>query len=349
LLQLTLFFVHQLDCLIRCPKKWQKCSYSLFLLVIFGLSKKCLLQSTTMDQPKLERLLRLMQILTANNSLSVSQISERLKLSIRTIYRYIDTFREAGFVIKKEGQFIRLDKSSSYFKDISQLIHFTEEESYILKCAIESIDENNMMKQNLKKKLYTVYNYKILSDTIVSRKNAQNVEALVSAIQNNKQAILRNYSSAHGKDIRDRIVEPYEFTTNYVQVWCFCPEDNKNKLFKVSRIASVDVLDTDWKDEVCHQSGFIDIFRLNSDQVYPLKLKMGLRSASLLVEEYPLANRDITKLSDNEWLLETKVCTYNGVARFVMGLLEDIQIIDSPEFEEFIRARIERLNKKMGM
>jgi len=302
-----------------------------------------------MDQPKLERLLRLMQILTANNSMSVIQISEKLHMSVRTIYRYIDTFREAGFVIKKDDNFIRLDKSSSYFKDISQLIHFTEEESYILKCAIESIDENNLMKQNLKKKLYTVYDYKILSETIISRKNGQNVEALVYAIQNKKQVVFRKYSSAHGKDIRDRIVEPFEFTTNYVQIWCFCAEENMNKLFKVSRIGLVDVLDENWKDQKSHKSGFIDIFRLNSNQVYPLKLKMGLRSASLLTEEYPLANRDLKKISDNVWLLETKVCTFNGVARFAMGLLEDIEIVDSPEFEAFIQARIIRLNKKMGI
>ncbi len=302
-----------------------------------------------MDQPKLERLLRLMKLFTANKTQTVSDISLELDMSVRTIYRYIDTFREAGFVIKKEGKIIKFDKSSSYFKDISQLVHFTEEESYILKCAIESIDENNLMKQNLKKKLYSVYDYKIITETIVSRKNAQNVEALVNAIQNKQQAVLRKYSSAHGKDVRDRWVEPFEFTTNYVQVWCYCSEEKTNKLFKVSRIGLVDVLDEKWTEEENHKSGFIDIFRINSTNIYPLKLKMGLRAASLLTEEYPLANRDISRISDNEWLLDTKVCTYNGVARFVMGLLEDIEIVDSPGFEEFIQARIKRLNTKMGI
>jgi len=302
-----------------------------------------------MDQPKLERLLRLMKLFTANSTHTVADISKEMNLSMRTVYRYIDTFREAGFVIKKEGNIIRFDKSSSYFKDISELVHFTEEESYILKCAIESIDENNLMKQNLKKKLYTVYDYKILTETIVSRNNAQNVEFLVQAIENKQQVILGNYSSAHGKDIRDRRVEPFGFTTNYMQVWCFCAEDKTTKLFKVSRIGFVQVLPEHWKEEKLHDSGYIDIFRLNSKQIYPLKLKMGLRSASLLIEEYPLANRDIKKISDNEWLLDTKVCTYNGVARFVMGLLEDIEIVDSPDFSVFIQERIKRLNKKMGI
>ncbi len=54
-----------------------------------------------MDQPKLERLLRLMKLLTANNSLTVDEIAAKLSISQRSVYRYIDTFREAGFVIKK--------------------------------------------------------------------------------------------------------------------------------------------------------------------------------------------------------------------------------------------------------
>ena len=54
-----------------------------------------------MDQPKIERLLRLMKMLTGNVTYSVKDISERLNMYIRTIYKYIDTFREAGFVVKK--------------------------------------------------------------------------------------------------------------------------------------------------------------------------------------------------------------------------------------------------------
>ena len=71
-----------------------------------------------MDQPKIERMLRLMKMLTANTSYSVDEMAERLGMSRRTIYRYIDTFREAGFVIKKSGNCIRLDKESPHFKDI---------------------------------------------------------------------------------------------------------------------------------------------------------------------------------------------------------------------------------------
>ncbi|MDP4189790.1 MAG: HTH domain-containing protein, partial [Bacteroidota bacterium] len=213
-----------------------------------------------------------MKMLTANNSLKVDEIAEKLAISSRSVYRYIDTFREAGFVIKKVENYIKLDKSSPYFKDISELIHFTEEEAYILKSAIESIDENNLLKQNLKKKLYTVYDYNILAETIVSGKNGHNVGQLVQAIENKKIVILKNYSSAHSNNIRDRKVEAYAFTTNYVQVWCYCPDEDKNKLFKVSRIGNVEILPETWQNEPNHQSGYIDVFRMNSNETKAIKL-----------------------------------------------------------------------------
>jgi len=46
-----------------------------------------------MDQPKLERLLRFMKMLMANNTYTVQDIAERLEISVRTVYGYIDTFR----------------------------------------------------------------------------------------------------------------------------------------------------------------------------------------------------------------------------------------------------------------
>ena len=198
-------------------------------------------------------MLRLMKMMTANTSYSVDDMAERLDMSRRTIYRYIDTFREAGFVIKKSGNHIRLDKESPHFKDISQLVHFTEEEAVILKRAIESIDDTNMLKQNLKRKLYSVYDNKILADTIVQGSAAASVHTLIEAIENRRQVTLHDYRSAHGSAVRDRRVEPFAFTTNYVQAWCYDCESHSCKLFKLSRIGSVELLDEEWQHAQEHK------------------------------------------------------------------------------------------------
>jgi len=287
----------------------------------------------------------MMKLLTANNYLAVEEIADRLSITPRSVYRYIDTFRSAGFVIKRRDGCIRLDKSSPYFKEISELIHFTEEEAYILKSAIESIDENNILKQNLKKKLYTVYDYKILAETIVHSRHSRNVHQLVQAMENRQVVVLKKYASSHGNDIRDRRVEAFTFTTNYEQVWCYCLEDREVKLFRVSRVGAVEMLLEPWQHEEEHVAGYIDIFRIHSNRKLPIVLKMGLRATSLLAEEFPLAAPQLQKLEDNHWLLKTEVCSYEGVGRFVLGLPGEIEIIYSPEFMHYVSRQINKMKE----
>lgn len=295
-----------------------------------------------MDQPKIERMLRLMKMLTANTLYTVDDVAERLGMSRRTVYRYIDTFREAGFVIKKSGNRIRLDKESPHFKDISQLVHFTEEEAAILKRAIESIDDTNLLKQNLKRKLYSVYDNKILADIVVRGDNATTVRRLIEAIEQRRQVVLRDYRSAHGGAVRDRRVEPFAFTANYVQAWCYDIESDSCKLFKLSRIGSVALLDDEWRNADRHVEGFIDIFRMNGDRRRPVRLRLGLMARNLLIEEYPLAEKHLTAAGERRWILDTEVADYAGVARFVAGLLDDIEIVDTPELDLYIDDYLRR-------
>lgn len=295
-----------------------------------------------MDQPKIERVLRLMMLLTANNRYTIEDLSDKLETSPRTIYRYLDTFKDAGFYVTKNGPYFRLDKKSRYFKDISQLIHFTEEEAYILNSAIESLDPTNTIKQNLKAKLASVYDYKMLAECVVKGENAKNVNSIIEAIEDKKQIILHNYTSAHSKKVSDRLVEPLSFTTNYIQVWAYEVSTGMNKLFKLSRIGSVEVLDTDWEYEDRHKEGLMDLFRINSFHQIPIKLKLGLRAASLLVEEYPMGEKYLFPLpgDPSSFILETNVCGYEGVGRFVLGLLDDIEILEGEGLKEFLRERL---------
>lgn len=294
-----------------------------------------------MDQPKIERLLRLMMLLAGNRIYSVPELAKSLQTTNRTIYRYIDTLKEAGFLFIRDNGGVKLNKESPYFKDISQLIHFTKEEAYILKSAIENIDETNLLKQNLKRKLYSVYDYKMLANTVVKGKNSAIVNHLVEAIESNHQVMLCNYSSPNSKNVSNRLIEPFAFTTNYIQVWAYEPTKQQNKLFNLSRIEQVDVLNQSWQYLSQHKEGFIDVFRISSFQLFPIKLRLGLLSANLLTEEYPLAEQYLTKICDNEWIFETEVCSYEGVGRFVIGLLHDIEIVNCPDFKEFVRKRID--------
>ena len=87
-----------------------------------------------MSLNKFERQLQLMLLLTQNRKYTIEEISEKLALSSRSIYRYLDFFAEYGFKVEKNKSGIyRLDKESEFFKRITELIHFTEDEAITLK------------------------------------------------------------------------------------------------------------------------------------------------------------------------------------------------------------------------
>jgi predicted DNA-binding transcriptional regulator YafY len=294
-----------------------------------------------MEQPKIERLLRLMKLLTANVNYTVEELAERLDTSYRTIYRYIDTFKDAGFVVQRlDGGVYRLGKESPHFKDISQLIHFTDEEAHIVNQLIDALDDTNTLKQNLRRKLSSVYDSTAVANCIVRGKNATNVNRLIEAVSTRRRVVLCDYASSHSADTRNRLVEPFGFTTNYVQVWCYEVDSGLNKLFKLSRIGDVEILDEKWAFSAEHHEGYIDIFRMTGFEQHPIKLRLGMLSRNLLLEEYPLAERDLHQVDDGAWILDTQVCNYLGVGRFVMGLLDDITIVESPEFSKYIDDRL---------
>lgn len=294
-----------------------------------------------MEQPKIERLLRLMKLMTGNVNYTVNDLAERIGTTYRSVYRYIDTFKDAGFVVQNLGGGVyKLGKESRHFKDISQLVHFTDEEAHIVNQLIEALDDTNMLKQNLRRKLTSIYDCTSMAQSIVRGRNAQNVNALLEAMTQRRQVILRDYASSNTGVVRDRVVEPFGFTTNYVQVWCYEVDSGLNKIFKTSRIGSVDILDDTWQHAESHEEGYIDIFRMTGFEQHRVCIRLGMMAHNLLLEEYPLAERDIIPQGDS-WLLDTKVCNYRGVGRFVLGLMDDVEVLENEEFKEYLRTKLQ--------
>ncbi|HOT13999.1 MAG TPA: WYL domain-containing protein [Bacteroidales bacterium] len=299
-----------------------------------------------MDQPRIERALRLLPLLIGNRR-NTNELAEILDTKVRNVQRYIDTFRAAGFIVEYHSRGIPyLNPNDGRMKKLSDLVHFTEEEAYILHKAIDGIDDGSTLKQNLKAKLYNIYHYPWLADVIVKPGQGENVHALIEAIEDKRCAVLKNYRSSNSNTVEDRQVEPYSFTTNYQQVWCFEPASKSSKLFKVSRIGEVEVLANNWQNEKLHQLPQIDVFRISGhDYIGKAELKLNIRAYNLLVEEYPLAEQYVNCQNHNSFIFSAPVCSYEGVGRFILGLYTDIQILGDEKLKAFIHEKINYLIK----
>lgn len=280
-----------------------------------------------MDQPKIERVLRLMQLLSGSRRYTIEELAERLDMSARTIYRYIDTFKSVGYAVRKEGGVPRLVKMDER-DDIAQLVHFTDEEAYVVNRLIDALDNGNVLKQSLRRKLRAVCDCSSVVDCVVHGKDAVNVHALIEAMEGKRQVRLVGYASSHSGVVRDRLVEPFDFTTDYNQVWCYDLEDGRNKLFKTIRIGEVEILEDGWMAEAMHERGFVDIFRFSGPERYRVKMELDVRARNVMVECFPLSEKYIEQVEDGMWLLDTEVCGMMGVQSFVLTT-EGARIVES--------------------
>ena len=294
------------------------------------------------DQDNFQKLLEGRLMLDCKYGRTIQEISERFDISQRTVYRYIDTFKQVGFVIESNNGYFKINKEESTSQDISQLLHFTEEEAFILSKAIHTIEDGSEMKEKLVKKLYSLYDFDRVIYAITKKEETENIYNLIQAIKQQKQVVLKEYKSGHGKDIRDRIVEPIDFTINYLGVWCYDTQDQSNKIFKTARIKEVIILDDGWQFKPDHHKGMTDIFRMQSFEPIAIQLKLTMLACNLLMEEFPLSEKYIKQVDENTYLLTTEVGNFLGVGRFVLGLPDEIQVMYPQAFKDYLNEKMRK-------
>lgn len=297
------------------------------------------------DHQKLVKTLKMLLTLANGLKHSITGLSNHYEISQRTVHRYISSFREVGFAVEKKDGFYWINKVETPFKELHDLLFFTEEEALIIKRAIHQIEETNVLKKNLVEKLYSLYNYGKVSETIVRREYSETVHKLSTAISEKKQVLLRAYHSAHGNIIRDRLVEPFDFTSGYISVWAFDPESRTTKQFKTARVQSVTVTAKPFLFESEHKKQDMDVFRISTSEKIPVKLRLNLRAYNLLIEEYPMAEDFLMTENDNFWIFDGWVCSFDGIGRFAMGLCEDVEIVAPQSLRDHIKQKVCNLLK----
>ena len=300
-----------------------------------------------MELEKFDRQLRLMLLLAHNRALSVDEISEHLQMSKRSIYRYLESFKDMGFWVEKEGTCYRLDHRSPFFKEITSRVHFTDDEAMTISQVLNAVHDNSSQMRHLRAKLSSLYDFKVLARHGVDDHIARNLSTLFTAVQLERVVKLCGYMSPHSGQISDRIVEPYLFLSDNSEVRCYEVSTGMNKTFKISRACDVQIVDMLWSHKDKHLPFYTDLFHFSGEKRFPVKLLLGHLASSLLLEECPGAEDEMELQDDGRHLLTTEVCSFKGVGRFVLGLFDDIEVVDSPDFQKYLNARIRNLTHKI--
>lgn len=298
-----------------------------------------------MDQPKIERLLRLMQYLSSNTNYTLDEIARNLDTSKRSLFRYIDTLKSAGFSVSRIGEGVyQMTTYNKEFSDLSQLVYFTDEEAIVVSHLIENLEGTNALKAGLRRKLTAVYESTSISDYAVKKGKSDLIDTLAEAVKKHKQVQLSGYASNHSGKSKDYILEPYKFTKEFVDIIAYDVKEGINKVFKISRIGDVKILG-DWEHEDAHQEQPIDSFRMSGRPVEHVKLRLTLRAKNLMTEEFPVTGGQVYAVKRN-WFWEGDINALEGIGRFVLGLASEINVEEGEQLKTWLTERGSYIQRK---
>lgn len=286
------------------------------------------------------KLLRLFQIIAVLKSghWTIKQLADRFDTSERTIYRYINLLEEVDFLLEKdfENRFFIITTD-----DDPTQSQFSIEETKLIKKLIQTGAHDNPLKSSLLKKLSLNSEMDSVPRLFLKVRLAQFVDRLAECIRNKHQIVLKNYHSANSNEIRDRLVEPIHFGDNYQSIIALDVQDKICKQFKLDRIGEVIEMKTTFMHEPLHQKNQSDIFGFMGDSSTWITLELTLRGYLLLREEFPLSI-PYTERTDNAYRFHGPVSNFEGIGRFVLGLMDEVRIKGPQTFRAFLEEKFQR-------
>lgn len=299
-----------------------------------------------MELDKTEQRLLLIELLLDNSSLTIEDLGRRCCTSTRSVYRSIEALKGAGFHITNTKTVYCIEADSPFIQRLTSKVRFTSSELSVISKLLESADQRNAQIRNLKLKLRNVYGHQFLDEIQVNRQEIKNTQALFQAITNRQTAVLHGYYSPNSKTTTDRVVEPFRFLLGNTEVRCYEINSKTNKNFKISRITGdVEVLELKWENMTKHIDIYTDLFGFSGEKQYRVTLRMGYLSTRILMEEFGVDEGSIYKENDNYNLISLKVCSFQGVSRFVLGLANDIEVLGCDEFKAYLNGILDNLTK----
>lgn len=291
----------------------------------------------------MEKLLRVLMLISGNRTYSCIEIAERLNVVERTVYRYLRYIEDSGFIIERDSGYYRLLQSDSNTISLRRLLHFSEEEAYTLYFALSEINEYGNHTKKLIKKIHTLYDFQALNKLRLNN-DITKINVISNAINDNNVIILKRYHSSNSDNIDDRLVEPFELMTDYEAVWCLDLEDKTVKQFKISRIDEVTTHSSKRKYQSYYKIPFTDAFRMSAPSaIANVKATLTLKAYNLLREEFPISKKHICPNNkDSTYILDIPVADYNGIGRFIMGLPGEIKVHHPEDFIMFLNEKVKQ-------
>jgi predicted DNA-binding transcriptional regulator YafY len=201
--------------------------------------------------PKVDNMLAVLWMLRSGEKVTAQQISEKLELNIRTVYRYIDTLSTSGVPIISEsghnGGYSLLNHFIEAplffdFEEQTSLLHaavFAGEAGYYggeaLNRAVSKLGKYSNPEQETK------INQHVSSLEVISHLRSSSVEPTLKVLETavaDEYSVKITYQNGKENQFSDRLIDPYRiiYWNNKWYVIGFCHLRKEHRSFRVDRI-----------------------------------------------------------------------------------------------------------------
>ncbi len=291
------------------------------------------------------RLFRILYYILENGKVTANELADKFEVSVRTIYRDIDSISSAGIPIyATQGKGGGIEIAEDFVLSRSLL---SENEKEQIMSALQGL-ENTAIKyeDELLTKLSALFKMKNTSWIEVDFNNWQNNKLYEKMFHDIKSAILGkniiSFSYFSSNEETNRSAKPVRLLFKsqdwYLYAWCLLRNDFR--YFKLSRIKNLEI----------HAEKFEDCFEeeilkkeMTHENTVRIKAKFDRKVAFRVYDEL---NGEITEDNEGNLLTTIEIPNDYNLNQYIFSFGDGVEVLEPEEVRTQIKEMINKMTKK---
>ena len=292
------------------------------------------------------RLFRILYYILEKEKVTANELADKFEVSVRTIYRDIDSISSVGvpiFTTQGKGGGIKIDNEFILNKSLFD----TNEKEQII-AALQGLEKTNeAYKSELITKLsalFKIKNSNWIEIDFTSWGSNNTYQDLFNALKTviiNKNIIFFLYNSSKGEKI-NRKVKPIRllFKEQDWYLYAFCLLRNNFRYFKLSRIKDLEVLAINYEDNF---ENVVLKKELKYENIVNIKLKFDKSVAFRVYDEF---NEAIEEDEKANLYVEIKIPNNYKLYNYILSFGSNVEILEPKEIRNQFKNMINEIAKK---
>lgn len=292
------------------------------------------------------RLFRILYYILEKEKVTANELADKFEVSVRTIYRDIDSISSVGvpiFTTQGKGGGIKIDNEFILNKSLFD----TNEKEQII-AALQGLEKTNeAYKSELITKLsalFKIKNSNWIEIDFTSWGSNNTYQDLFNALKTtiiNKNIISFSYNSSKAEKI-NRKVKPNRllFKEQDWYLYAFCLLRNDFRYFKLSRMKDLEVLAINYEDNF---ENAVLKKELKYENIVNIKLKFDKSVAFRVYDEF---NEAIEEDEKGNLYVEIKIPNNYKLYNYIFSFGSNVEILEPKEIRNQFKNMINEIAKK---